>query len=191
MTTLTITQGGPDIDDGTYPMCLMKLEGPKTIVPQSGPNAGQDIDIYDWLFQTSAGVEIPDSTSTASGPRSKMYAWLTALQNGRPPAVGQSFASEELIGRWVLGTIRRNEAGWPKIAQLVALPAEMQQQQFAQATGAPTAAPAAPGPVAPPQVPQAPAPGTFVAPPPVQAPQSAGQPPVVVPAGLVQDDLPF
>lgn len=148
MPTLTVTSGGPDIDDGIYPMYLKKLEGPKTIVPQSGPNAGKDVEIFDWIWETAAGVEIAASTSTASGPRSKMFAWLTALHGGRPPQVGQQFQSEDLVGRWVLGTVRKDETGWARIVNLAGMPQDMQQRQFAQATGAPVQAEGAPAPAA-------------------------------------------
>lgn len=149
MTTVTVTAGGPEIADGVYPMYLKKLDGPKTIVPQSGPNAGQDVEIYDWTFETSTGIEIQGTTSTASGPRSKLYSWLTALLGGRPPQVGQTFSNDDLEGKWVLGTIRKNDAGWPRIENLGAMPNEMQQQQFAAATGVPVTAPGAPAPAAP------------------------------------------
>jgi len=149
MTTITVTSGAPDIQDGQYPMYLKKLDGPKTITPKTGPNAGQDVDIYDWLFETSTGIEIPENTSVASGPRSKMYAWLTALLGGRPPQLGQTFSNNDLEGKYVLGTIQKDANGWPKITNLSAMPVDMQQQQFAAATGVPVQAPGAPAPSAP------------------------------------------
>lgn len=185
-TTITVTQGGPDIADGTYPMCLTKLEGPKTIVPQKGPNAGQEVDILEWTFQTQEGIELQENSSTNTGPRSKAYAWLTALQNGAAPAPGQSFRAGDLVGRWVLGQVRRDppETGWPKIAQLMPMPTSMAQQQFARQTGAPVAGrPDDPTPLpnaVPPQT--APAPGQFVAPAPAAPVSPIRQP---------QDDLPF
>ena len=150
MPFMTVSSGGPDIDDGVYPVTLTAIEGPKTITPQNGPNAGQDVDIFEWAFVVDEGdyenTEIQATTSTASGPRSKMFAFLTALMGGKAPQVGTSFEVTDLVGRRALATIRRSDSGWPRIENLGALPAQMQQRQ-AQATEpaqqqAPAAAPA-------------------------------------------------
>lgn len=175
MTLITVTKGGPDIEAGVYAVYLGKLEGPKTVTAQRGPNAGQDIELFDWTFVVddgpSAGTEIEGSTSTASGPKSKMFAWLTALLNGRPPQAGQGFNPEDLVGLRALATISIDESGWPRIQNLGAIPVGMLATKVAQATGAPVTNPGAPGPVAAP-VAAAPTPapvaadpaGTFVMP---------------------------
>ena len=149
MPTFEIKAGGPDIADGVYPVVLTKIEGPKTVTAQRGPNAGQDIDLFDWTFAVDApgtpedGVEVQASTSTASGPRSKMYAWLTALFGGRAPQVGQKFDSDALLGRAALATIRKDETGWARLENLGAMPAAMLGQRVAAATGVQTAGVAA------------------------------------------------
>lgn len=152
MPFITVNQSGPDIADGVYPVILVDIRGPKTVTVQRGPKAGQEIELYDWVFAIDAGpgegTEIEASTSTASGPRSKMYNYLTALFSGVAPAVGSSFEKTDLLGRRALATIRRDEAGWPRIENLGAMPAGMQQQAFAQATGLPPTPPAAPTPAA-------------------------------------------
>jgi hypothetical protein len=141
---MTVSSGGPDIDDGVYPVTLTAIEGPKTITPQNGPNAGQDVDIFEWAFVVDEGdyenTEIQATTSTASGPRSKMFAFLTALLDGKAPQVGTSFEVTDLVGRRALATIRRSESGWPRIENLGALPAQM---RTAPAQAAPEQAPAA------------------------------------------------
>jgi hypothetical protein len=48
MPLITVSQGGPEIEPGVYPVILVAIEGPKTIIPQGGPNAGQEIEIFDW-----------------------------------------------------------------------------------------------------------------------------------------------
>jgi hypothetical protein len=144
MPLFEIRAGGPEIADGVYPVVLTKIEGPKTVTAQRGPKAGQDIDLFDWTFAVDApgsvedGVEITASTSTASGPKSKMYAWLTALFGGRAPAVGTSFETDQLMGRAALATIRKDESGWPRLENLGAMPAAMLGARVAQVTGAPT-----------------------------------------------------
>lgn len=139
--SITVTGGGPDIADGTYPMQLVAFEGPRTFRPENGPNAGQDVTVFDWTFRTESGVDLPESSSTNTGPRSKAYAWLTALL-GTPPTVGMTIGADQLVGRWAYGQVRRDppETGWPKIVGLMPMPANALQQQFGQATGAPTAA---------------------------------------------------
>lgn len=144
MPLITVSQGGPDIAAGVYAVALVKIEGPKTITPQNGPNAGQDVDIFDWTFVIADGneydgTEIQATTSTASGPKSKMFSYLTALHSGRPPAVGSSFESADLVGKMALATISRPDNGWPKIENLGAIPQGMLAQRVAAATGAPTA----------------------------------------------------
>jgi hypothetical protein len=126
MPLFTVSQGGPEIEPGVYQVQLDKVEGPKTIVPQSGPNAGQEVEIFDWVFIVEAGAyantPIQATTSTSSGPRSKLYAFLTALFGGRPPAVGASFEAADLVGRSALATVTITESGWPRISNLGALP---------------------------------------------------------------------
>ncbi len=126
MPLITVSQGGPDIEPGVYSVTLAKLEGPKIIYPQSGPNAGQEVEIFDWTFQVDegdyTGTDIQATTSTASGPRSKMFSWITALMSGKAPAVGATFEAADLCGLRAIATISKNEAGWPRIENLGAFP---------------------------------------------------------------------
>lgn len=177
MTFITVSRGGPspenDIPDGPYPLILTDISDPRPVQATRGPNAGKEIELIDWTWRVNwtgspyDGREVPSSTSTASGPKSKMYAYLTALYGGTPPAVNAQFSKSDLIGRQVLGTVNHDEdGGWLRLANISALPAQMMQQGFAAATGAPVAVPA-----------------PAVAPP-VQIPVGAA-------AGANADDLPF
>lgn len=138
--TVKSGQGAPEIKDGVYPVILAGIEGPKTIVPNSGPNAGQEVEILTWKFVVTDGeyqdTEIEATTSTASGPRSKLYGFLTAMFGGTPPTIGQGFEASDLTGRVALATVS-NETGWPKITNLGAIPASMLGKAVAKATGAP------------------------------------------------------
>jgi len=165
MPLITVNAGGPDIADGVYPVVLADITGPRTVTAQRGPRAGQDIDLFDWIFHIDAPgqphdqLEISASTSTASGPRSKMYAFLTALFGGTPPPVGSSFEKEQLVGRYALATVQKDDSGWARITNLGALPPGYP----ATATGAGQPAAAVPQPqtsgwVAPPAGAPAPAP---------------------------------
>lgn len=172
---ITIRAGGPDIPGGTYPVILTAIKGPKTVTAQRGPKAGQEIDLLDWVFAINApgnqydALEIEATTSTASGPRSKMYSYLTALFGGVAPAVGTALSRDQLVGRQALATIQKDEEGWLRITNLGAIPVGMLQQQFAQTTGAPAQANGSP------------------------APAAAGDAPLreAVAAGAKSDDLPF
>lgn len=139
---ITITAGAPQIDiaPGTYEATLTGISEPRTIFPQSGPNAGKEVQLRDWTFALEDGTEINGSASVASGPKSKTYAWLTALLGGTPPVLGQSYPKSQLIGREALITIAIDEGGWPKITNLSARPK-------ARAAAAPVAPPPVAAPV--------------------------------------------
>lgn len=124
MTSIVIGSGGPTIADGVYSVILTGL-GEKTIIPGSGPNTGQEIDIYSWDWAVDEGeyenLELQSTTSFASGPKSKLYSYITALLGGKPPESGTKFEVGDLVGRRALATVRTAENGWPKIENLSAL----------------------------------------------------------------------
>lgn len=155
MSFITVSRGGADIPadfvPGPYILVLTGVSDPKTVTAQRGPKAGQDIDLIDWQFEIFdgpfSGLPVDASTSTASGPKSKMFGYLTALL-GRPPIVGQSFEKNDLISKLALGTISVDDGGYLRIDNLSAIPASMLAGQIAVSTGAPVTAPGAPAPVA-------------------------------------------
>lgn len=194
MPLFEVKSGGPNLPDAVYPVILTDIKGPKTVVAQRGPNAGEEVQLFDWTFAVDQpghpldGTEIQGSTSTSSGPRSKMFAWLTALLNGAAPAVGTAFEKEQLVGRRALATIQKDSDGWPRLVNLGAMPVAMQQQSFAAATGVPAAAPApAPAPQFVPQQIIPPQPQAAAAPNPSPAPASVPAAPTAAPT----DSLPF
>lgn len=139
MPTITVGSGAPAIEPGTYPVTLVGIE-PKTIIPKTGDNAGQEVEIFEWSFAIDEGeLEneiIKVSSSKNCGPKSKMFSFLTALLGGRPPEAGASFETEQLLGRQALAQITANDAGWPQITALLSLPTRRATQ-----TPAPQAAP--------------------------------------------------
>lgn len=149
---ITVSAGGPsaetDVPDGVYILTLVDIKEPRQITVTRGERAGQQMDLRDWVFAVEApGTAfhertIDSSTSTASGPKSKQYAYLTALNGGIAPTVGQKFGKGDLVGRQALGTIAHDEGGWPQIANLSAIPASM-RGQAAPNGGQPAAAAAA------------------------------------------------
>ena len=157
MPFITVNSGGVDIPDGVYPVTLVEIKGPKTVLAQRGPKAGQEIELLDWVFSIDEGdfdgTPIEASTSTASGPKSKMYSYLTALFNGVAPLVGATFETTDLCGRRALATIKKDTNGWPRIENLGAMPAAMLAKGVAKATGAPVTAAGSPAPAAAPSAP--------------------------------------
>lgn len=127
MPFIDIKASGPDIPDGVYPVILSAISDPKTVTAQRGPKAGQDIDLLDWTFVIESGqyenTELSVSTSMASGPRSKMYAFLTALFGGKAPPIGTQLEKADIIGRSALATVQKDDEGWLRITNLGALPA--------------------------------------------------------------------
>lgn len=132
MPTLRIGKG---IEPGAYEVTLQHVSSPKTIYPANEPDGVQ---ILEWQFIADDGTIIDDSTSMNTGPRSKMYGWLTALNNGKAPAVDEDINTDDLLGRRVIANVALSEKGWPKITSLSAIPLARQQQKFAEATQAPT-----------------------------------------------------
>lgn len=193
MPSVTVTSGAPDIADGVYPVVLSEITGdpkdpenPKVVTAQRGERAGQEVELWDWHFlfttvrdpKSGEAVELVESTSTASGPRSKMYAWLTAFRNGVPPQIGERIEFSDLYARQALATVQKDQSGWPRIVNLGAMPVGMQSQQLAQVTGAPVQQPGAPAPAA-------------AAPQPLRQTVAAGSVPLTDAAAAQADDLPF
>jgi hypothetical protein len=167
MSFIEVKSGGtnPDLADGVYPVILTEISDPRTVTAQRGPNAGEDFTLIDWKFAVlegpGEGAVVEASTSTASGPKSKLYGYLTALFGGVKPPVGTKLEKTDLVGRMALATIARDEEGWTRITNLGAMPANypVPGQQAAPAAAVtaqqPPAAPALPG-LAPLPIPAAP-----------------------------------
>jgi hypothetical protein len=139
---ITITAGAPasDITPGVYEVTLVDISEIRTIYPQTGPNAGKEAQLRDWTFALEDGTQVTGSASASSGPKSKTYAWLTALLGGTPPEIGASYPKSQLLGREALATIEIDERGWAKIANLSARPRARAVPQAAAAQ-APAPAP--------------------------------------------------
>lgn len=158
---VVIGAGGPppeeDVPDGSYPLMLVEIGEWREVTAQKGERAGQKFDLRDWVFKVNGnpaydGRTVKTSASTASGPKSKQYALIVALNGGRAPKPGERFDVDELVGRMLLGQVFHDDGGYPKVGDVMAIPVGMLSQQFGAATGAPVA-PAAPA--AAPAAPQA------------------------------------
>lgn len=148
MPEITIGGDGGNADAGVYIGTLQAVTGPRPITLQDG----SQMEVLEWRFVLPSGEPVRGTTSLASGPRSKMFKWITALNNGRSPAMKSKLNTDELIGRQAVITVEIKGDGWPKIADVGPVPEALLQQQFVQATGLPSQQPA------PQPAPQAPAP---------------------------------
>lgn len=130
---ITVSAGAApsDVEPGVYEVTLVEISEPRTIFPQTGVNAGKEVTLRDWTFALEDGTTVVGSASTASGPKSKTFAWLTALLGGTPPVVGQPYPRSQLLGRAALATITVEESGWARITNLSALPKSMRAQPAA------------------------------------------------------------
>lgn len=185
MPLFEVKAGGPDIPDGVYSVTVVDITGPHTRTAQNGPNAGEQYTAFDWTFAIDDGpyenTVLQENSSTASGPRSKLYKWLTALLNGQRPQVGAKFEVTDLRGRRAFATVQRETPdAWPKVVNLGAMPVANLQQGYAAATGAPIQAPPAADAIATMPIQQ-------IVPP---QPQSTPAAPAV-PAPAATDQLPF
>ncbi len=182
MPEITIGSGGGNAEAGVYVLTLKSVGEPHMVtMPENSPFGSGDIMMMDWVWTLPNGEDVRESTTMASGPKSKFFARVVALNNGRAPMLGEKVNTDNYIGRRVIGTITIKESGYPKIVSVSAMPLEMQQQAFAQATGAPVAV-AAPQQLHP--QPQQLAPSHPQAQPPVVSPLRAQ-------AAAPADDLPF
>lgn len=120
--SITISAGAPQVDPGVYLATLTSISEPREVTAQRGPNAGQTVNLRDWEFALEDGTPVRGSTSTASGPKSKMYSWITALMGGVPPTVNSVISFSQLIGREVHITVEQDVEGWARIANVSAKP---------------------------------------------------------------------
>jgi len=126
MSTLTdngTLEVGGDVTPGTYPCTLIELERFEIIsTGEFDTPAGEAIPKLRWLWATEDGTTIEGSTSLATGPRSKMRAWMAALDVdlAKPATIKLS----SLIGREALVNVALNESGYAAIASIVAVPAK-------------------------------------------------------------------
>lgn len=111
--------------DGTYSMTLVSVTAPyedESSFSKSGKSMFRK-----WLFAVDDqgdhdGQTLELRTSTSMSDQSKQYEVVSALI-GRNPALGAPIDIEtHLVGRSALVYVISNDAGWPKIDKLLAVP---------------------------------------------------------------------
>jgi hypothetical protein len=120
MDEFTLDVGG-DIQPGTYLCVLSNLE--RFDIVSNGEYetpAGESIPKLRWTFATDEGLMIEGSTSLATGPRSKMRAWMTGI--GVDISKPAKLKLSSLIGREAMVTVTLNENGYAGISSVVPAP---------------------------------------------------------------------
>jgi hypothetical protein len=129
-----------DKDDGTYAVTLIRI-GVEDKQGNFVPGATRTYDgqfgektVQDWRFALEDGQIIDASVAAPRSkngeevihPKSTYYAYATALF-GKAIPEGTTFDPQQhLIGRMALATIARDQNGYPRIANLGAMPSSMQ-----------------------------------------------------------------
>jgi hypothetical protein len=112
---MPITIGGGsqiEIKDGTYPAVLESIE---TVASPSATIAG-DARRWTFLVEHDGKVEpLSVFSSMNTGPKTKAYAWLTALL-GEAPKSGQTY---DPVGKRCLLQVNHKESGWPDVAAVL------------------------------------------------------------------------
>jgi hypothetical protein len=111
---------GTPVTPGTYPATCVSVEA-VTLDTADGPR-----DLLRWTFLVAVSDDAPEAevdalSSRNTSPRSKPYAWVSALLGGAPEP-GQRVRLADLAGRRCLVSIENDENGYPKVAGLVAPP---------------------------------------------------------------------
>ena len=178
--TLSITVGSGEPEDqlppGTYPATL------ESVVERTITVNNEDRDVFEWTFLVDTEnedgtpgepIKVGGLSSKMTGPQSKTAAYLVALLGPAAVQPGATFTMNDLAGKRCLITTVLNKSGYAKVdgaVQLVATP--MKATNRAAAASA---------------VPQEQA-ASAAAVEPAKAAVAAAAP---VPAGEVDDDLPF
>lgn len=114
---------GGDVQPGTYLCLLTGLERFQIISNgEYETPAGEPIDKLRWTFTTNDedGLVIEGSTSMATGPRSKMRAWMAGI--GVDISKPARLKLDDLVGREAMVTVTLNENGYAGISSVVPAP---------------------------------------------------------------------
>jgi len=122
MPLITVSAGTPAIPAGTYPATLIGI-APKRMATSFTNGEEQDFLEWTWLVEApEKDVEITSLTSTATGPKSRIFEYLLALVGPEKAAVGAGFEENDLVGVKVLVSTVVTDQGFAKIDKIVAAP---------------------------------------------------------------------
>src|SRR5262245_32052430 len=135
MPLIVVTEGTPALEPGSYPATLVAIK-PKRLVTQYSKN-GEEQDFLEWTWLVEGpdkDIEITSLSTTATGPKSKIVTYLTALVGSAE--IGAGFDEKDLVGKKVIVATVVDANGFSKIDNVLAPPKTRQ----APANGQPPAA---------------------------------------------------
>jgi hypothetical protein len=137
---ITVTAGTPVLPAATYPATLIGIKPKRLTTKFSKPGTEDDFLEWTWLVEGSdKDVEVTSLTSVATGPKSRIFEYLTALLGAGNVNINDGFDENDLVGKKAQLSIVVTEDGFSKVDQIVA-PVVTRASRAA----APAAAPAAP-----------------------------------------------
>jgi hypothetical protein len=115
-----IIETGGDIEPGTYPCILTGLERIEITSDGTYQPEGEIVPLLRWTWTTDDNLVIEGTTSFATGPRSKMRAWMAGIgiDIGKP----HKLRLADLLGRDALVSVILNDSGFATIQSIVAAP---------------------------------------------------------------------
>ena len=120
MPLFTVSAGAPILAPGTYPATVVGIAPKKLNTKFSQPGVEDDFLEWTWLVEgPEQDVEITSLTSVATGPKSAIVRYLTALLGAGNFDVGQGFDEKDLVGKKAQVVIIEKE-GFSKIDNVVA-----------------------------------------------------------------------
>lgn len=136
---LITVKSGSSVPAGTWLADLLSI-APKRMVTQYSKNGEeQDFLEWTWLVHGPEDGEINSLTTTATGPKSRIFEYLTALLGADKVKVDAAFEESDLVGKQVMVQIVITDDGFSKIDKIMGAP---------KGGKAPAAAPAAAQPAA-------------------------------------------
>jgi hypothetical protein len=120
MPLIVVSAATPVIPPGTYPATLIGIAPKKLITKFSKP--GVEDDFLEWTWQVEGpdeDIEITSLTSVATGPKSRIVEYLTAMLGAEAVGVGLGFDEKDLVGKKVQVQTIVTEDGYSKIDKIV------------------------------------------------------------------------
>jgi hypothetical protein len=118
---ITVTAGTPVLKPGTYNATLIGI-APKRLTTKFSIPPGAEDDFLEWTWLVEGpdkDVEITSLTSLATGPKSAIMRYLTALVGADNFDIGSGFEENDLVGKKVQVQIIEKD-GFSKIDNIVA-----------------------------------------------------------------------
>jgi hypothetical protein len=140
MPLITVKAGTPAIPPGTYLADLISI-APKRMVTQYSKN-GEEQDFLEWTWLVHGKqkeAEINSLTTTATGPKSRIFEYLVALLGADKVVVDAGFEENDLVGKRVMVQIIATDDGFSKIDRIMGAP---EGAAATPAAAAPVAVPA-------------------------------------------------